>query len=85
MHNFPKAKISCTNCFEFSQVDLGDIFVLTGVATQGRNNTNHEQYIKKYYVGYSSDGKNFEYLKDENGNIVVSIDIVLYISNKSFI
>lgn len=54
------------------KVDLGEIHVLTGVATQGREGR-FEQYISKYYVGYSSDGKNFQNLTDERGNLVVSI------------
>ncbi|XP_028405616.1 sushi, von Willebrand factor type A, EGF and pentraxin domain-containing protein 1-like isoform X2 [Dendronephthya gigantea] len=56
---------------EYVQVDLGEIYVLTGVATQGRTKSGYEQYISKYYVGYSSDGKNFQTLKDKLGNLVI--------------
>ncbi|CAB4014313.1 EGF-like domain-containing, partial [Paramuricea clavata] len=56
---------------EYIQVDLGEKFVLTGVATQGRNKTDYPQYISKYYVGYSSDGKNFHNVTDNSGKLVM--------------
>ena len=54
---------------EYIQVDLGDEFVITGVVTQGRNWSRSPQYIKEYYVGFSSDGKNFQNVTNEEGKL----------------
>ena len=56
----------------YIQVDLGEMFVLTAVATQGRPNKTWPQYISEYYVGYSSDGEIFTQLTDEKGDVKVS-------------
>ena len=55
----------------YIQVDLGEMVVLTAVATQGRLDQTWAQFIEEYYVGYSSDGQNFRNLTDETGNVKV--------------
>ena len=57
--------------YVYIQVDLGEMVVLTAVATQGRPGQTWAQFIEEYYVGYSSDGQNFTYLTDETGNVKV--------------
>ena len=52
---------------EWLQVDLGDkYFVVTRVATQGRNGHNPVQSVTMYNLQYSDDEVNFMYYK-ENG------------------
>lgn len=56
----------------YIQVDLGEMVILTAVATQGRPGQTWAQFIKEYYVGYSSNGRNFTYLTNSKGNVKVS-------------
>jgi len=52
------------NPYQWLQVDLGNSTRITGVATQGRQDTS--QWVKSYSLS-SSDGQFFEFLKTENG------------------
>ncbi|KAK3737793.1 hypothetical protein QZH41_004839 [Actinostola sp. cb2023] len=47
---------------EWIQVDLGQDTKVAGIATQGR--TNEGQWVKKYKLQYSSDGKTFKDYKE---------------------
>ena len=42
---------------QWLQIDLGALFRVTGVATQGRHN--HDQWVTKYKLQYSDDGVTF--------------------------
>ncbi|KAK3721837.1 hypothetical protein QZH41_000181 [Actinostola sp. cb2023] len=64
---------------EWIQVDLGQDTKVAGIATQGR--TNEGQWVKRYKLQYSSDGKTFKYYKEgkvfaanTNKNTVVKHD-----------
>ncbi|KAL9964026.1 hypothetical protein ACROYT_G027600 [Oculina patagonica] len=51
---------------QWLQVDLSSIyFTVTRVATQGRNNHNPVQIVKKYNLQYSDDEVNFQYYKEK--------------------
>ena len=51
---------------QWIQVDLIDPYTLvTGVATQGRNAFNIDQWVTKYRLRYSNDRKNFRYYKQQ--------------------
>lgn len=56
---------------EWIQVDLGRAMKVTGVATQGREEAN--QYVRAYYVLYSSDGLKFAKVKEWWDYVKVSI------------
>ena len=47
------------------QVDLGDIKLVTGVATQGR--CTDDERVTSYTVTYSIDGGNWEFYKESDG------------------
>ena len=49
---------------QWIQVDLGKIMTVKGVATQGRP-TSPLQYVTKYKLQYSNDGKTFRDYKEE--------------------
>lgn len=54
---------------QWLQIDLfslGNKYTrITGVATQGRRNEKHQQWVSKYKLQYSSDGVNFRYYKEQ--------------------
>ena len=52
------------NKFQWLQVDMGNWTRVTGVATQGRQNTN--QWVKSYSLS-TSDGEFFEFFKTNSG------------------
>jgi hypothetical protein len=47
---------------QWLQVDLGSQVSVTGVASQGRQNTN--QWVKRYWITYSGDKQAWNYYKD---------------------
>ena len=50
------------------QVNLNNEKFMTSVTIQGRKDTGHgEQYVTKFRVLYSRDGKNFEHLEQFDG------------------
>ena len=58
---------------QWLQVDLlREEFVITSVATQGRNRhprwRGHNQWVKSYKLQYSNNGVDFEYYKDARQN-----------------
>ena len=55
---------------QWFQVDLGQHFNVTRVATQGRNG--HTQWVSKYKLQYSNDGVNFPYYTDDQGQTKVN-------------
>ena len=59
------------NYNQFIQVDLGKPMKVTGVATQGREEAN--QWVRAYYVLYSSDGLAFAKVKEWWDTVKVSI------------
>ena len=59
---------------EWFQVDLGyNYFVVTGVATQGRNGHNPVQSVTKYILQYSDDEVNIQYYK-EPGQVTAKVN-----------
>lgn len=54
---------------QWLQIDLfslGNKYTrITCVATQGRRNEKHQQWVSKYKLQYSSDGVNFRYYKEQ--------------------
>ena len=57
------------------RVDFGNIFSLTGIATQGRCNWRHR--VTSYTVSYSTDTDNWQSYM-ESGNIKVSLYLYWY-------
>ena len=55
---------------QWLQIDLGKEMVVTKIATQGRPGTDYDQWVKSYKVLFSSDGTNWEEVK-ENGSVKV--------------
>ena len=54
------------------QVYLGcESFIITGVATQGRNGR-CSQWVTKYNLQYGDDKKNFQYYKDQGESLKVA-------------
>ena len=49
--------------FQWLQVDLDRYTVVTGIATQGRNDAN--QWVTSYMLQYSEDGVTFVYYKEQ--------------------
>ena len=49
--------------------DLGSLKRVSGVTTQGRN-TEHSQWVTKFTVQYSEDGKTWNNVNDVNGQKV---------------
>ena len=58
------------NSNEWLQVDLGSVNIVTGVATQGRSDS--PQFVTKYKLLYSQDGKDFLYYR-ETGQTEVKV------------
>ncbi|XP_033108001.1 lactadherin-like [Anneissia japonica] len=54
---------------QWIQADLGSLYKVTGVITQGRHN--NDQWVTSYKVLYSSNGDNFEEIMDANGQVAV--------------
>ena len=52
---------------QWLQVDLGihSSSVITRVATQGRDDGTHRQWVTKYKLQYSNDGINFQYYREQ--------------------
>ena len=48
---------------QWLQINLNGYFTLTQVASQGRND--HNQWVTKYKVQYSTDGTNFQYYQEQ--------------------
>lgn len=62
------------NGTDWLQVDLGKVFQLCAVATQGdRNHDNYDEWVTDFKLFYSSDEKNWTNYKDGNGIEVVSL------------
>jgi len=51
------------NVSQWLQINLNGYFALTHVASQGRNG--HRQWVTKYKVQYSTDGKNFQHYQEQ--------------------
>ena len=52
--------------YQWLQVDLGSQYTnVTGVATQGRNGFQFNQWVTKYKLTYSDDGVNFQYYREQ--------------------
>ena len=51
--------------YPWLQVDLGARYTkVTRVATQGRNSLNYPQWVTKYKLQYSDNGKAFQYYRE---------------------
>ena len=51
---------------QYLQIDLSIDHVVTGVATQGRDDTQFTQWVKTYQLQYSKDGSvTWEYYKED--------------------
>ena len=69
------------NGSDWLQVDLGKVFELCGVATQGDvTYDNEDEWVTDFKLSYSSDGNNWESYKDGNGIEVVRLMIVTVIT-----
>ena len=76
-----------TNKDQWFQVDLGNQETyITGVATQGRNYNMywpygpHSQWVTKYKVDYSNDGKHFQYYREQGqteDKVNTTIDLIV--------
>ena len=55
---------------QWAQVDLGTSVKVTGLITQGRHEAS--QWVTAYKVLYGSDGTNFDYVLDSEGNTKVN-------------
>ena len=53
---------------QWLQVDLGSYTIVTGVATQGRNEPRLRQWVTKYRLQYSTDGVNFHFYIEKGDN-----------------
>ena len=72
------------NSLQWLQVDLNQLTNVTGVATQGRNNTNvwrgnHSQWVTAYKLQFSEDGFTFQYYK-EKGQISEKARLVFFVT-----
>ena len=47
------------------QIDLRDQYIVTRVATQGRNSSSFQQWVTRYKLQYGDDGNNFQYYKQQ--------------------
>ena len=47
------------------QIDLIGQYIVTGVATQGRNSSKYHQWVTKYKLQYGDDGNNFQYYREQ--------------------
>lgn len=54
------------NTGQWLQIDLGYLHVVTGVATQGRNSTLEQMWVKTYQLSFSKNGKTWEVYKENN-------------------
>ena len=54
---------------QWIQADLGSLKRVSGVTTQGRN-TEHSQWVTKFTVQYSEDGKTWNNVNDVTGQKV---------------
>ena len=52
----------------YLQVDLGSVYILCAVATQG--NSQADQWVKTYQVQYSTDGSKWEIYQEKGQNRV---------------
>ena len=55
------------NAKQWLQIDLGALFRVTAVATQGRSNYN--QWVTKYKLQYSDNGATFTYYMEAGQNV----------------
>ena len=72
------------------QVDFGSIKYLTEIATKGRFFWTRDSYITTYYITYSRDGEQFEYVMDGVVNRLFSgnydgVSIVSHSFNPGFV
>ena len=65
------------NLKQWLQIDLGSVNKVTAVATQGRSD--YPQYVKKYKLQYSQDGKDFLYYR-ETGQTEDKVTLFNFIS-----
>ena len=54
---------------QWVQVDLGVTKLVTGMVTQGGENGS---YVKKFKIQYSEDGNTWDFVKTDEGTVVVS-------------
>ena len=47
------------------QIDLIGQYIVTRVATQGRNSNRHDQWVTEYKLQYGDDGNNFQYYREQ--------------------
>ena len=63
---------------QWLQVDLLGQYIVTRVATQGRNG--YSQWVRKYKLQYSDDGKNFQYYREQvETTDKVKINFIYYV------
>ena len=79
--NFDKADGWCTRTAdrndEWLQVDLGQLFELCGVATQGVSQyIGHDEWVTAFKLFYSRDGNTWTTYKDGKGSVVVRVNII---------
>ena len=47
------------------QIDLIGQYIVTRVATQGRNSSTYQQWVTMYKLQYGDDGNNFQYYRQQ--------------------
>ena len=61
---------------EWLQVDLGKVFLVCGVATQGDSSYDpSDEWVTDFKLAYSHDGKTWSTYKDGNRKEVVSLNM----------
>jgi hypothetical protein len=62
---------------QWLQVDIGSLARVTGIATQGRQDT--KQWVTRFYVSYSTDGRRFFPYRIGRRKVVSRIQILLFL------
>lgn len=66
-----------TNANQWLQVELGSQYWVTRLATQGRNGDRYEQWVTKFNLQYSDNGKIFPFYR-EQGQIVKKVNLASF-------
>ena len=70
--------------FEWLLVDLGHLYVISGVATQGLNSSTEREWVTSYQVWYSLDGIRWTVTMEHNKTKVILIKFRIKIKYVQF-